>query len=324
MIVCGQQVYAQKQQSGLDSLLSTIPADSTLDLNTIIRDSVVDLGTDYEMRYSYGWFPMPFPGDFNLEILFGDGDIFDSAFDIRPKDFAPGGHFYGGNDPTHDDEREIKYAYTKEGCEDEYPETDYESYLLEFRFSTYFPALINLKAGISLREGILFAKHPKKPFVKPDGSVELFREYGIAHLDEVMFDYGAGFIIPFYGAFIDEFVPVSSFYYIYLGYQGSYPLQSRLTEFVQIGNHKEYLRFDNGRDTVRLRNKITMSQLEYNRHFIDIGLGMEASASNIGTRWELFMKVPVNSVIRDEEWKQYVVGFKFTLGIYGILREIFE
>ena len=112
---------------------------------------------------------------------------------------------------------------------------------------------------------------------------------------------------------IQEDITAYSFYYIYSGISASYTLSSKGTQYAQIANAKDIIRYNNGLDTINLKSNTSFSELNRFRYYLDIGIGWDFEASKVGLKYELFFSVPLSSVLKDTEWNQYKVGLNLSL-----------
>ncbi len=294
-----------------------IPTDSTLNLEELNPDEFV-YTPDYEIHASYGWFPVPVDNYFNIAFEYMFGDVSDLASRISPSGFVKTKFPYTGNNPLSGDEREIKRAYENlEVEEEEYPETDNWSIGFHALFNTKLPVLFRIHTTLSFNEGMLFSLDETKSYLNYNGNKNQFKEASIVYQDEIMFNAGINCLIPFYGAFAKLEVPIQTYYYLSFGINFGYPISSRTTQYSQIVDAKDFLRYNNGQDTVHLITEKTLSDLNYSRYHANVGLGFEFDVARIGFGMEFYVSVPLNSVVKDALWKQYIYGLKMNINFLG-------
>lgn len=294
-----------------------IQPDSTVNLEELNPDEF-KFEPDFEYKASYGWFPVPVDNYFNISLEYMSGDISDLTSDINPAGFIKTKHPYSGNNPLSDDERKIMQSYKNSEVDDDYPETDFWSIGFHALFNTRFPLIFRIHTALSFNEGLLFSLDEKKSFLNYNGIKTTFKEASIIYQDEIMFSAGINCLIPFYGAFASIEMPVVSYYYLSFGINWGYPLSSNTTQYTQIANYKDYIRYKNGQDTIHLITEKTLSDLNYSRYYANIGLGFEFDIARIGIGMEFYVSAPLNSVVKDALWKQWIYGLKTSFNLLGL------
>ncbi|OGU95024.1 MAG: hypothetical protein A2220_09685 [Ignavibacteria bacterium RIFOXYA2_FULL_35_10] len=301
-------VYAQED----------LPPDSTINLEELNPDEFV-YTPDYEIKASYGWFPVPVDNYFNLSLEWMGGDISDLASWISPSGFVKTKFPYTGNNPLSGDEREIMRANENLEVEDEeYPETDNLGIGFHAIFNIKLPLIFRIHTTLSFNEGMLFSLDETKSYLNYNGNKNPFKEASIVYQDEIMLNAGIDCLIPFYGAFAKLEVPIQTYYYLSFGINFGYTISSLTTQYSQIVDAKDFLRYNNGQDTVHLITERTLSDLNYSRYHANIGLGFEFDIARIGFGMEFYVSVPLNSVVKDALWKQYVYGLKTNINFMGL------
>ncbi len=272
---------------------------------------------DYKIDASYGWFPKPTINFYNLALDFQTGDIYDIAHDIRPSGFVTTNSSFTGSNLISRNERKIMRKNENNETDDDYPATSYESYGLNFRFTPYIPLIFRIHAILSINDGMLFSVDESRSFLNLSGSKQNFKEAGIAYISEITLNSGINLIIPVYGAFANIEVPLQSYYYLSLGVSGAYVVSSDLTQYSQIADAKESLRYSNGQDTINLMKRERLSDLNKFRYYADVGIGWELDIYKIGIGLEAYVSLPMNSVVTDEQWKQYIIGLRMSVNFLG-------
>jgi hypothetical protein len=132
----------------------------------------------------------------------------------------------------------------------------------------------------------------------------------------------AGIKIPIYGVFADLIDQrVSSYYYLALAASGSYSFWHNATQYAQILTENNQLRFPNGTDTTQRWNA-PLTNFNQTRINVDVALGWALSGEvalgsidiGLAAMMEAFCTIPTGTVVSGVEWRQYVVGGRFSIG----------
>jgi len=303
---------------GALSVATAQDADSTWD----------DLGLDPEGfkfdeeifgHVSTGWFPQPYAG-FTLSYSAPWGDLYDFADGIRPRGFRPTTSPFTWHNPFDGDEREILQPNKDEEEEDGYPATSYDDYTLTFLYNLPFPAVIRLSGALQVTEGMLFSEDNSRSYLGLSGVPQPLKEVGVVYLKQYSLAGSGGINIPIYGAFVKtEAATISSYYYLFGGYTAAYAIASSGTQYAQIANAKDAIRYGNGADTVTLIDAQRFEGLNRLRTSIDLGIGWNVMAADFASFGaELFVSVPQSSVLQDVQWKQYFIGLRLSLGWHWV------
>jgi len=265
---------------------------------------------------STGWFPQAYSG-YTLSLtgpLFYT-DVFDKASGIRPRAFRPTTSPFTESNPYDGDEREILQPNSEDEEDDGYPTSGLQDYSINFLYNLPMPLVLRLNAGVQISEGILFARDESRSYLTIGGAKQQFKEVGVAYLKQYSAVGTGGIVIPLYGGFIrNEATTFASYYYLYGGYSLAYAVSSKGTQYSQIANAKDQIRYGNGADTVTLINQDRFEGLNRLREAIEVGLGWNVAFEGAAFGMEAFVSVPRTSVLDDVEWKQYFVGFRISLG----------
>jgi hypothetical protein len=283
-----------------------------------------DLGLDPEgFKYdeetfghvSTGWFPQPYTA-YTLSYSGPFGDTYDFANNIRPQGLRPTTAPFSWHNPFDGDERKILQPNSDEEEDDGYPATSYDDYTLTFLYNLPLPAVLRFSGAVQVSQGMLFSNDTSRSYLGLSGVRQPLKEVGVAYLNQYSIAGSAGIDIPVYGAFIkNEALTLSSYYYIFGGYTAAYAVSSKGTQYSQIANAKDQIRYGNGADTVTLINKQRFDDLNRLRTSIDLGIGWNVMASDFAAFGaELFVSVPQSSLLRDVAWKQYFIGLRLSLG----------
>ena len=122
--------------------------------------------------------------------------------------------------------------------------------------------------------------------------------------------------MPVYGIFFkSNIISVSSFYYLRGSIGASYAITTDATQYIQIADIKNQLRYSNAQDTATLSNAIRLPNLNRFRYELEFSAGWHLSFERVIFNFELYSTYPISSVINDAVWKQYIVGIRTGLGI---------
>lgn len=279
------------------------------------------LDDDIFGHVSTGWFPQPYVGytlSYGGTFLFAD--VFDRAPDIRSRSFMPTTVPFSDRDPfDRSKEREILQPNSDEEEDDGYPTTDYSEYSLQFLFNLPFPLVLRGSAGLQVTEGLLFSDDRSRSYLTIGGAKQQFKEVGVVHLKQYSIAGTGGLVIPVYGGFIkNEALRFGSYYYLFGGVSAAYAVSSKGTQYVQIADAKEQIRYRNGTDTVTLINKRVFDGLNRLRTAVEVGVGWNIAFESLAFGFEAFTSIPQSSVLNDSDWKQYFVGLRATFGWHWV------
>ena len=118
-----------------------------------------DFKPDYSFNYKYnhGWFPSPFPNNWDLGVFVESGDVYDLATKIRSASFVQTANSFSNHDPYLTDERKIVKSTKKDDYYTNFPTTAYSNFGLNLDFSYFIPVKFSLYSGIRFNDGILFS-----------------------------------------------------------------------------------------------------------------------------------------------------------------------
>ncbi len=285
------------------------------DLDSLDPDTF-DITIDLMIYHSTGWFPRPYPG-FALVARFEGMDIIDRARSIRSAAFVPTTSPFSHSDPYGDnDERDIKKAFSDEE-EDGNPVTGLSGYSLLFTLNLPFPMVLRADAGILFADGLLFSSDRTRSFLDDNGARRAFHEVSGFFLEEYLLKGSIGVQIPLYGAFIDaEDGKLASYYYVLGEYTALYSVDRTATQYAQIADAKDKLRYNNGMDTVVVRSMTDVPALNLFRPVATIGAGWSFNAQFFAFNFEIYAALPTKPVLKDADWKQYMVGGRLGLGYH--------
>ncbi|MCC7439421.1 MAG: hypothetical protein IT211_13095 [Armatimonadetes bacterium] len=297
-------------QAEQDSLWKSIGLDSEgPDMNDLVDDLI--------KHYSHGWFPQAFAArSLSFTALFPYADVYDHANDIRSSGFVPTTAPFNHGDPYSSGEREIQQPNQNKEIEDAvYPVTNFSEYGFSFTLNLPMPAILRADAALQIADGVLFSNDTTRSYLTLAGNKGSLKEVNTLFLNQYAVAGKIGISIPFYGVFlVSEAVTIGSYYYLNVGVSGAYTVSSKATQYVQLANVKEDLRYGNGMDTLTLMDQRTLNQLDRVRTGAEVALGWNVSAEFGTFFFEAFLSRQLNSVLKDADWKQYYVGFRLGIG----------
>lgn len=292
--------------------------DELPDLDAIDPDTFT-VESDMLGAYSTGWFPQPHRA-YTLNFMIVNGNVWDQAWGLRSSALVPTAFSYAHHNPYGDsDQREIIKPFAtiddSDSEEDDYPETDYDEYSLCFTANLPFPAVLRAEAGLLVTDGLLFSSDRTRSFLSYSGVRQNFHEVQVAHREEWLLKGGVGIDIPVYGAFVQvDDVSISSYYYVHGSISGLLLLSGKGTQYAQIADVKDRLRYGNGTDTVQLRPRGEWEGVSTFRTALTVGIGWHVSAQFAVFRVEPFVAFSPTSILRDAKWTQYMAGIRVALG----------
>lgn len=276
-----------------------------------------DLVDDFIKHYSHGWFPQAFAArSLSFTTLFPYADVFDRAHGIRSSGFVPTTAPFTHSNPYRSGEREIQQPNLNKEIEDAvYPVTNFSEYGLSFTLNLPMPAILRADATLQIADGLLFSNDTTRSYLTLAGNKGSLKEVNTLFLNQYALAGKIGVSIPFYGVFlVSEAVTIGSYYYLNVGVSGAYTVSSKATQYVQLANVKEDLRYGNGMDTLTLIDNRTLNQLDRVRTAAEVALGWNVSAEFGTFFFEAFFSRQLNSVLKDADWKQSYVGLRLGIG----------
>ena len=307
-------------------------ADSTWDLENLDFEDY-DNSSSISVEISSGWFPKTPKKLLQIGLIsLQTGATFDIADNIRPKAFIPTTNGFSGYNFMKDEEREIREPFSTKivkansnmpfiGALYEpnlYPDTDYGGFGFDYCYTPDLPFNYGIRLKAFNNKGMLFSKDDSKSFLDVYGKKQKFTEASIIHLNEWSLNTGINFELPVYGAFISSINSmIGSYYFISAGINIDYVIWSEAYQFIQIADAKDKIRYSNGRDTLHLQTDAVLNGLNRFRFGIDFSFGWKYVTPPIGFNGELFVHIPLTSVIDDAAWKQYRIGYRYKFLITG-------
>lgn len=300
--------------------------DTIYDLNDLPEFSEELLEEDFEYESNIGWFPVPNATYFSYGIGASlpffmyetEGNIVSRSFNNPVS--------YTGAFQLSDKEREVTKKYSKDD-EDDYPEKSLEEFSIITKLAIKNFTTLRFDVSFHILDGLIMSDPVYKNFYSLKN-----REYRKAKEVSVIknTDYGLNFKlaaqIPIWGANMSTGHYEESYYYLLLGYSYSRILYSKNKQFFQLGNNNGELRYRNGKDTIGINTSKTLSTLNYNRHYLEFGIGADmnvvVAGSHLGFSMELDYSFALSSVIKDDMWRQQMLRLQIQLYLQGFIREL--
>lgn len=298
--------YSQELERNIDSTTADFP-DFTAEK--------LDFGDDFVKHNSSGLFPQPFHGSYIglSSSLFGD--IWDQSRGFMSRSFVPTKFPFTGSNPfRNSDERSIYKPNSKDEFEGDYPATSFSQYNVWLIYNTPYHVVFRSSLSYSVANGVLFSEDNTRSFLTLSGFKRGFREIGVIHVKDYSLGGTLGFEIPIYGGFVDvEATKISSYYYVSFSVHSSYSVSTWATQYSQIADVKDELRFRSGSDTVRIVDDVHPTSFENFRYYYECTIGWRFSGVGSMLSFEPFILLPQKSIFTDSEWKQVIGGFRLSL-----------
>lgn len=282
----------------------------------------IDFSEEEKIEFTKGYFPTPVYSAFTVGILGEESLLFLSeANGISPKGLKS---IYGKYSNQYNEDDEHRYFKKKFSDDDEDTEISSESYSigLDFRLTPNIgiPVIFRAAAMVSWNTDILYSMDFTKSYLDYDNTLHSYFEINNLLLEETLLETKLGVSIPVYGAFVSHPIPSSSIFSLYLGMSNSQILSSKATQFSQIANAKDKIRFENGLDTLVQTSNLELPSLLKNRFGMEIGAEFGAEAFGLGLNVSLKALIPTESILSDEPWKQYQLRFGTVFYFGGLFR----
>ena len=288
-------------------------------LDVELKNEDFQLDEELRIRYSKGWFPIPLEWNFNWGLYTKGGYIFNVADNITPTGLVKTQKPYSSSYNSDLDYLDFKEKFSDDddgGSED----NEIYSVGLDFLLTPDIGIPIQLRAStlITWNTGILYSEDRSKSYLNHDNETTSFLEIGNIILDETHLELNAGVNIPLYGAFVKSQVNYQSLYTLYFGVSMTEMLSSEATQYLQIGNAKDELRYENGRDTINLIENYELPTLRRTRFAFEAGIGMNFIISDFGILFEFTFTIPQSSILTDDIWEQSMLRSNMVLYLGGI------
>ena len=290
-------------------------------LDTIKYKPEEHLATAADSSYIYqpitvskGWFPkisIPF---WYLSLIYQTGGIIDDAKNIRSAFFAPSANPLGSTMDFDYDERKIYTRYKKDEQEgDGFPGAYYASIGLAFQWRATPWTILHSSLTYFWSQSMIMSYDASKKFTTTEGTIEYIKEGNFVDIYENGLAASAGISIPVWGVWATN-VNIGSSFNLYLGGLFKQSLSAETLQFLQIGNHKDKIRYSNGGDTLVLIDNQTLGNTVKSKSYIEVGVQILTCVQFIVMDLGVIYSYPLNSAITDDSWKQHILRVYFQIG----------
>ncbi len=276
------------------------------------------MSNDFVKHESHGWFPEPYVGwSYGLSACYNIQEL-DVAHNIFSASFSPTRvGFSAEAGQMSSDEAQLKKRFSVKGAADNFPSEGFSSDGVFL--SLNLPALhliTRLQLQYDRSRTRLFGVDSTRSFLSDNAEPRSFKEVNVLFSNQHSVSAAATFIVPIYGAFlVSEAASFSSVYVLGLGGYYSHTLINENTQYSQIANAKDALRYANGTDTLTTLHNADLSSVVKNRAYAELSLGWRvAFKGGFMFMFEPYLDIPLHSVLIDASWYQYRWGFRISLG----------
>lgn len=285
--------------------------------------------SDFFQYISTGWFPRPYPatGYFAGSTL--NFYQHSSATSITTTGTRPIVGRWSAANPFHGNEDDIKKPWSNDDADDDFPSLGYSA-PINLRLEWMLPlvhCISRLDVAYEISRERLYSLDTSRKYLALSGQPTPFREVSVLFNNEHFLGARLGVAVPFYGAFVmSEPVRldtirgaavvdrISSFYYAAASIHAAALVLSEATQYVQIADAKDALRYRNGQDTVTLMNKARLATTTPLRWHVEIAAGWQASFGSFAFTIEAYASLPLTSVLQDARWMLYRYGVRTMIG----------
>lgn len=270
---------------------------------------------EVNMDYTKGYFPIPVYTALNVGLYMEGSYLLSSASGISPSGLKPIGGTYSNSYNKDTDYLKFKKKFSDDE-ESTYITSEGYSIGLDFKLTPNIgiPVVFRATAIITWNTDVLYHLDNSKSFLDDDNKTRDYLEINNLLLEETQLELKGGISIPLYGVFISKQMQMSNLFSLYIGVSNSIVLSSEATQYAQIGDVKDKLRFENGLDTLVQTSNIELPSLIKNRLGLEFGLETSFEVMGYGANFGLKGLIPTESIVSDESWKQY--QFRIGVSIY--------
>lgn len=308
----------------IEKLNMDIAVPDSLDDDAWIADSLnldnLDIDTlkfdVYDADNYFGFFPH-FSTDNLFHGLYISGSMkdFNKAHNVMPKGFFPAKSPFSDNGDLEDDMPELKTGFDNNETDDGYISDYFEIGYCTIITSPYFFPL-HLQIGYQSINSSIFSIDESKHFVDHDNNLRKIKEANIIRLREHLAQVTLTTEIPIWGmGDIPSVTAVASYYYGLVGISGQFALYSKADQIMQLLSEETRIRYSNGNNYTYLMENQTVQNINSFRSHLVFGLGMNVLSDFGGSTISLQYKYPINSIIKDVDWKHHY--FVLQIELFG-------
>jgi hypothetical protein len=277
------------------------------------------LESDFVKHYSIGWFPQSYSGSsaglcFRLIPIWWNSI---SSNGLRFSEARTSRNPFTTDDPFEGNEDEFMKPNSNDTEDDDFPSRSGGSVISLYYTRTikYTPLIFRGLLNHDVYRTRFFSSDNSQSFLALNGQPQQFKEVNVLFTNYHFISITAGLVLPLYGVFAEiESQKIGSYYYISGGLNIGANIINANTQYIQIADAKERIRYSNGRDTINFFNEKIFNSVERVRTQVDIAFGWKTELSFASFNCEAFAILPLNTVMRDVDWRQYNVGLRVMIG----------
>lgn len=304
-----------------DYLLSTVQRS---DKDGDVFDGLPDLDSfsiesEFTKHYSIGWFPQTYSGS-SAGVCFRLIPIWWNSIPsqgVRFTEARASRNSFTTNDPFDGSEDDFVKPNSMDTEDDDLPSRSGGSVfsLYYIRTIKYTPLMFRGFLSYDIYRTKYFSSDNSQSFLGLNGQPQQFKEVHVLFTNYHFISATAGVVLPIYGVFAEiESQRIGSYYYIAGGLSIGANIINANTQYIQIADAKERIRYSNGRDTINFYNEKIFNSVQTIRTHVDIAFGWKTELSFASINPEVFAILPLNTVMKDVEWRQYNVGVRVMIG----------
>ena len=266
--------------------------------------------------HTNSFFPKNDQDQFLISVSLGIGGVSSSANNIISSSFMNSNSYNSEYSGESNDLRIAKPFRSISDAHHSMPPALNANILFELLYLSRYPFHLRIFSSMDYSADFLYSTTSRK-YLNDRYIPESFNETSVIYNEEILLSAGGGFLLPVYGSFSNN--PLyggktsHSFIYLYSGISGAYPISSYADQYLQITDKKDVLRYENGTDTLRIIDREKLQTLNEFRAYLDIQVGWQKMYYNFGFGVSLYSSIQLNSVLEDQIWKQYFLGFRFSI-----------
>ncbi len=306
----------------IENLNMDIAVPDSLDDDTWIADSLnldnLDIDTlkfdVYDVDNYFGYFPH-FATDKILHGLYVSFSMrdFNKANNIMPKGFFPARNPFSNNGELEDEMPKLKRGFDNNKEDDGFISDYFEVGYTSIISSNYFVP-IHLQVGYQGVNSSIYSIDISKKFVDHDNVVRGFKEANIIRLKEHFAQVTVAAEIPIWGmGKLPSITSFASYYYGLFGLAGQFSLYSKADQIMQILTEDSRIRYSNGNNYNYMLEDQTVQNINSFRSHLLLGFGVNLLSGFGGFSMSLQYKYPLNSIIKDTDWKHHYFVLQFEI-----------
>lgn len=275
--------------------------------------------SEFTKHYSIGWFPQAYSVS-SAGLCFRLIPIWWNSVPnegLRFTETRASRNPFTTDNPFEGDEDGFVKPNSMDAEDDDFPSRSGGSVfsLYYTRTIKYTPFIFRGLLSYDIYRTKFFSSDNSQSFLGLNGQPQQFKEVNVLFTNYHFISVTAGLVLPLYGVFAEiESQRIGSYYYIAGGLNIGVNIINANTQYIQIADAKERIRYSNGRDTINFYNERIFNSVERIRTNIDIAFGWKTELSFVSFNPEVFATLPLNTVMKDVDWRQYNVGLRVMFG----------